>query len=173
MLRIWRTVERTRPYARGFALSVFGVLNFVCATHLFVQHVGWIHSMSGPSMLPTLGVQGEWVIESRVVDPHKLSRGDLVIYASPIDPNRLVCKRILGLPGDTVCVDPTGIRAPSTEHVIVPKGHFWMIGDNAEFSRDSRFYGPVSMGLVAGKLVARVWPLRSFTVFRSNFENID
>lgn len=107
-------------------------------------------------MLPTLAESGEWVIESRVTNPHKLARGDLAIYVSPVDPNRLVCKRILGLPGDVVCVDPTGTYAPSTEHVVVPKGHLWFIGDNAEMSRDSSMYGPVSMALVKGRLVARV-----------------
>lgn len=107
-------------------------------------------------MMPTLAPSGEWVIESRVVNPHKLTRGDLVIYISPIDPKRLVCKRVIGLPGDVICVDPTGSVAPSTEYVVIPKGHLWLAGDNAEYSRDSRNYGPVSMALVKGKLIAKV-----------------
>lgn len=115
--------------------------------------------MSGPSMWPTLGNSGEWVIENRIsylLRPNSIARGDLVTVSSPQNPRRIICKRVIGLPGDVICVDPTGVKAPSTEHVIVPKGHVWISGDNAKLSIDSRDYGPVSMALVRGKLSARV-----------------
>jgi len=96
-----------------------------------------------------------------------------VTFVSPLDPTRVVCKRILGLPGDIVCVDPTGELAPSSEHVVIPKGHLWFGGDNAAWSRDSRDYGPVSIALVRGRLVAKVWPLQSFTVFRNPMTYLD
>lgn len=115
--------------------------------------------MEGPSMLPTFAHDGEIVIENRLTHwlfPNRLCRGDLVILPSPIEPERIICKRILGMPGDVVCVDPTGELAPSTEHVSVPKGHVWLSGDNAAYSRDSRTYGPVPMSLIQGRLYARV-----------------
>lgn len=124
-------------------------------------------------MLPTMSASGEAVLENRLITPSKLKRGDLVTYISPLDPTRMVCKRLIGLPGDVICVDPTGAMAPSTEHVVIPKGHVWLIGDNAEMSRDSRQYGPVSMGLLRGKLVAKVWPLTSASWFQNNFRYID
>lgn len=123
--------------------------------------------VSGPSMLPTMSAIGECVLENRLISPQRLSRGDIVTYMSPADPSRLVCKRVIGLPGDVVCVDPTGKIVPSTEHVVVPRGHLWMSGDNAEMSRDSRYYGPVSMSLVRGKLVARV-SIAIFSVLEAN-----
>jgi inner membrane protease subunit 1 len=115
--------------------------------------------MSGLSMLPTMSVDGEIAVESIIsyrLWPNSLARGDLVTLVSPLDPSRIICKRILGVPGDIVCVDPTGVKAPSTEHVVVPRNHLWLIGDNATAARDSRDYGPVSMALIRGKLVARV-----------------
>ncbi|KXN89847.1 Mitochondrial inner membrane protease subunit 1 [Leucoagaricus sp. SymC.cos] len=115
--------------------------------------------MEGPSMFPTLADSGELVIEDRLtllLFPDRIARGDLVVLKSPIMPQRTVCKRVLGLPGDIVCVDPTGDKAPSTEHIMVPKGHIWISGDNAPYSRDSRDYGPVSMSLLQGKLLMRV-----------------
>lgn len=163
----WRNMAKTAT------LSTLHVINFVCAAHLFADKIGWVAFVDGPSMLPTMSVTGEVVWENRMITPHRLSRGDLVTYVSPLDPTRLVCKRLIGLPGDVVCVDPTGTLAPSTEHVVVPKNHVWLIGDNAAASRDSRVYGPVSMALIKGRLVARVWPLSQFTIFRSNFSYID
>ena len=110
-------------------------------------------------MIPTMAESGELVIEYRLplrLNPNHLQRGDLVTLTSPVQPGRIVCKRVLGLPGDVVCVDPTGMKAPSTEHVVIPKGHIWIMGDNAAASRDSRDYGPVSLSLVRGTLLARV-----------------
>lgn len=107
-------------------------------------------------MLPTLAVSGELVVERPLYSSSQLARGDLVTFISPLDPTRIACKRVVGLPGDVVCVDPTGEYAPSTEHVIIPRNHVWLSGDNMAFSRDSRTYGPVPMGLLKGKLVARV-----------------
>ncbi|KAJ3851722.1 peptidase S24/S26A/S26B/S26C, partial [Lentinula lateritia] len=135
------------------------IINLACATHLFLEYVGTVSLMSGPSMLPTLAASGEVVIEDRFslrLNPASLARGDLVVVRSPIDPTAIVCKRIIGLPGDVVCVDPTGSKAPSTEHLLVPKGHIWICGDNMTHSRDSRDYGPVPIALIRSKLFARV-----------------
>jgi inner membrane protease subunit 1 len=110
-------------------------------------------------MLPTLAVGGEIAIEDRLTYrffPQHLGRGDLITLKSPLEPGRVICKRVLGLPGDVICVDPTGEYAPSTEHVVVPKGHVWISGDNAAYSRDSRQYGPVSISLIHGRLLAKV-----------------
>ena len=114
--------------------------------------------MYGPSMLPTFAATGDVVLEDRfsVLLGRPFARGDLITFVSPANPSHIVCKRILGLPGDVVCVDPTGTVAPSDEHVVIPRGHVWVQGDNADNSRDSRYYGPLSMGLVRGFVFARV-----------------
>lgn len=114
----------------------------------------------GPSMLPTMSTHGEAILENRLSfyrhGAASLQRGSMITFYSPLSPSRVVCKRIIGLPGDIVCVDPTGLKAPSTEHAVVPKGHIWVAGDNATWSTDSRDYGPVPMGLVRGHMFARV-----------------
>ncbi|KAI8980666.1 peptidase S24/S26A/S26B/S26C [Trametes punicea] len=158
---------------RSIGYWTLHVVNFGCALHLFGEHVAALPFVEGPSMFPTMAMTGELTLELKWIDPHELKRGDLVTYISPIDPTRKVCKRVTGLPGDIICVDPTGEYAPSTEHVIVPRNHIWVTGDNLPWSRDSRLYGPVPLGLVKGKLYARVWPLRDMAIFRSTFEYID
>jgi len=127
-------------------------------------------------MEPTLGDHGEYVVEDRLsykLRPESIARGDLVTLRSPLDPFRTICKRVIGLAGDVICVDPTGVMAPSTEHVMVPKGHVWLSGDNAAMSRDSREYGPVSTALIQGKLYARVWPLTKAKVFSNPITFLD
>ena len=116
--------------------------------------------VSGPSMLPTMSASGEWIVEDALTVRFGLKpirRGELLVLVSPRAPTEHICKRVIGLPGDIVCVDPTGERAPSTEHCLIPKGHIWIQGDNAAGSRDSRYYGPVPIALVRARVVARVW----------------
>ena len=48
-------------------------------------------------------------------------------------------------------------------HIItIPKGHVWLQGDNKPASLDSRAYGPVSLGLVLGRVAWKIWPLTQF-----------
>lgn len=38
----------------------------------------------------------------------------------------------------------------------IPEGHVWLQGDNTKNSHDSRNYGPVPLGLLYGKVKARL-----------------
>lgn len=49
--------------------------------------------------------------------------------------------------------------------IIVPKGHVWLEGDNSENSLDSRFYGPVPMGLIESRVFCRLLPIKQFTPY--------
>ncbi|KAI5811083.1 peptidase S24/S26A/S26B/S26C [Peziza echinospora] len=127
-------------------------------THLIWEHFYAVAEVEGPSMLPTIHIVGDWVLHSKL---HSRGRGcvvgDLVSAIHPEDPNVFVLKRILGMPGDFVCVDPDP-EMPAGRMVKVPEGHCWLAGDNLPHSRDSRMYGPVPLGLIRGKALARIWP---------------
>lgn len=115
----------------------------------------------GPSMLPTFSANTEWIIEDALsmrLD-RLLARGELVVLDPPRVPNGQICRRVIGLPGDVVCVDPSGERGMSTEHCLIQEGHIWISGGNAAASRDSRDYGPVPIALVHSRVFARVCSL--------------
>jgi len=161
---------------KNFALGCIHAVNIACFLHLFKENIGSPCLTDGPSMLPTIEASGEIVIESILshrLAPYNLTRGELVSLKSPSKPDRIVCKRVIGLPGDVICVDPTGSKAPSTEHVVVPKGHVWIAGDNLACSIDSREYGPVSMGLIRGRIIAKVFPFNRFQVFTHQGTYVD
>lgn len=110
-------------------------------------------------MYPTLSHRGSYILHSPLA--LKLSqpaRGELVTATSPFDPSHQVLKRVIGVGGDEILVDPTGERGAerAEQWITVPRGYVWLAGDNASNSTDSRDYGPVPLGLVKGKIVARV-----------------
>jgi len=126
-------------------------------------------------MLPTLRARGDWIlhdrISHRVFGLGSLARGSLIVYTSPLDRTRAVCKRLIGLPGDVICIDPypdpedleeEELRNSKTlQHIVVPEGHFWAQGDNRTLTRDSSTYGPVPFGLLRGqaRAILSFWPL--------------
>ena len=57
--------------------------------------------------------------------------------------------------------------------VQVPEGHFWVAGDNVDWSRDSRDYGPLPMALIVGKTTAKMWPLSQAKWLEGGFRNVE
>ena len=46
-----------------------------------------------------------------------------------------------------------GVRRPYR----IPEGHYFMMGDNRDNSRDSRYWGPVSRDLIVGRAMFVIW----------------
>jgi len=70
----------------------------VGAAILFKDYVAEVAVCTGESMLPTIRDSGDMVLVEKVsLSLGSLSRGDVVVCASPFDSNRLICKRIIGL----------------------------------------------------------------------------
>jgi signal peptidase I len=86
-------------------------------------------------------------------------------------------KRVVGLPGDRLqikggAVYRNGVREPDsfTEPcigagecnfpgtIVVPRGDYYMMGDNRPDSLDSRFWGPVPKAWIIGRAFFTYWP---------------
>ncbi|CAG2182282.1 unnamed protein product, partial [Oppiella nova] len=78
---------------------------------------------------------------------------------SPREPNQLIIKRVVALEGDTVV---TRLRYKHRS-VVVPKGHCWVEGDNADKSMDSNTFGCVPLGLISAICLYIVWPPKRWT----------
>lgn len=107
-------------------------------------------------MLPTLNRLNDYVhVLKWYKDGRDLQIGDCIVAMKPTDPYSRVCKRITGMPGDLILVDPSQDDEESLETFIkIPKGHVWVTGDNLSHSLDSRTYNSIPMGLIKGKIIA-------------------
>ena len=135
------------------------------------------------SMEPTILV-GQQIFGSRLT--YKLIRDperyDIVIFHDPDNDKRLLIKRIIGLPGDTIDVHDgdvfiNGSEIPLTDSfcmtpdstttgnltfpVTVPENCYFMMGDNRVYSKDARYWEHtfVSRDKILGNAVFRYWPV--------------
>jgi inner membrane protease subunit 1 len=169
---------RSKPFTNTPVGSAVIVAKGFVFLHVFSSYIGGINATSGISMVPTIPHDYRshpWMLYSSL---HRRGRnlrvGDVIAYTNPIFPRETGCKRIIGMPGDFVsvvtpgrhdtdigAVDVEGKWASVREEVIrVPEGHCWVQGDNLEWSRDSRLFGPLPLGLVKSKVLAVILPFR-------------
>lgn len=147
-------------------------LRTVCLIHIVHSHIYEFTETRGESMLPTLAATNDYVHAlKKYKDGKGCKIGDCIVAAKPTDPHQRVCKRITGMPGDIILVDPsmgsevthgitrlTDLDEENSSHfndfIKVPPGHVWVTGDNLSQSLDSRTYNSLPMGLIKGKIVA-------------------
>ncbi|XP_022695476.1 mitochondrial inner membrane protease subunit 1-like isoform X2 [Varroa jacobsoni] len=109
-----------------------------------------------PSMEPTIQSGDMIVVERITAHTRNFQRGDIVVCRSPTDPDSLLCKRVVGLPGDI-------LDNPETGSQIVPKGNVWLLGDNYTNSTDSRHFGFVPIGLLIGRAFFKLNKLQTLS----------
>lgn len=141
---------------------IFAATFFVL--HLFIG----MALIPSASMEPTLNVGKKYpfgVCSYLFKDPQ---RGDIIVFD---DHGVVYCKRIIGLPGETVSFDggyvyingemliepyAAGFSYPYTnDSYTVPDGEYFFMGDNRENSRDSRLweYPYITKSQILGKIL--------------------
>ena len=108
-------------------------------------------------------------------DPERL---DIIVFKYPDDERLLYVKRIIGLPGDTINIsdgkvyindskEPLPDKYVTVEPMkgswgpyIVPEDSYFMLGDNRNDSKDSRFWSNtfVKKEQILGKVIFKYYP---------------
>lgn len=133
----------------------------------------------GSSMTPTL-VNGNIVAAMRYGN---YDRGDVIAFYYN---NKILVKRVIGLPGELVDIDENGnvsingetLEEPYLEETALgecdielpyqmPDGRYFVMGDHRSVSSDSRSsqVGCISEEQIIGKLFFRIWPLNEIGTF--------
>jgi signal peptidase I len=143
-------------------------------------------SIPSTSMVPTLNVYDRILVWKAFFSWHQLREGDIVVFTHPPrdhcpGPTRTdLVKRVIALPGQTIYsaggvlyVDGRRLREPylpsddplgppipgASRHdpFRVPRGEFYVMGDNRAISCDSRYWGPIQGSTIVGRVVMLVW----------------
>ena len=130
------------------------------------------------SMEPTLFENHYLIVNKLAYKTGEAQRGDIIVFESDLETEdgdkKLLIKRIVGLPGETVTVSggevyidgqlieedylKDGITPGEITDCQVPEGQLFVMGDNRVVSIDSRELGCIDQDTVMGKAVLRLYP---------------
>ncbi|MDE2321999.1 MAG: signal peptidase I [candidate division NC10 bacterium] len=178
-----------RQYAEAVIIAI--ILALVVRT--FVVQAFKIPS---GSMLQTLQVGDHILVNKFLFWFTEPQHGDIIVFKYPQDEERDFIKRVIALPGEKVEIrakqvyindkpltepyaihlDPATIENPGSPRdsfgpVVVAPGHLFMMGDNRDYSMDSRFWGFLDMKKIRGKAFMIYWSWDS-EHFRPRWERI-
>ncbi|MBI4225014.1 MAG: signal peptidase I [Candidatus Sungbacteria bacterium] len=145
----------------------------------------------GASMEPTFEDSEYLIIDELSYAIRQPARGEVVVFRYPRDPKQFFIKRIIGLPGEEIDIRGGRVTIMNAEHPsgfavdeqyldppnrpTYPEVHrklgideYFVLGDNRDFSSDSRIWGILPKKLITGRTLLRVWPIDRFGVVAKN-----
>ena len=141
--------------------------------------------VSGDSMVPNFHSGDYLIIDELSYRFEPVNRGDIIVFKFPLNTSQRFIKRVIGLPGETVDVNDGIVTiidknnqkqvldeskylknakeiTTGSAHVTLSNGEYFAMGDNRQYSYDSRSWGPVPKEDIIGKVFVRIFPLASF-----------
>ena len=145
---------------------------FVVVVVFIVNNVLLINAKIPSESMEDTIMTGDRIFGNRLAYINKdPQRFDIVIFKYPDDETQLFIKRVIGLPGETVEIrdgkvyidgSETPLEPPQGDWgpEVVPEGSYFMLGDNRNRSKDSRFWTNtfVKKEKILGKAVLRYFP---------------
>ena len=171
---------------KRFFLDILETIILAVVLYFGINAVSARVRVDGFSMRPTLQ-DGEYILVNKLAyKTGEPTRGDIIVFIFPVDPQEDLIKRVIGLPGETVSIHSGVVSvngAPLTEPYIasppaydgdwvVPDGQLFVLGDNRNDSRDSHQWRFLPIENVIGKAVLIYWPPPEWQVINHNGQNI-
>ena len=157
-----------------FFKDTFQYFIFTFFILLIVIYVISMQQIVGPSMQPTLSEGNVVLLNKAFYNFFDVKRNDIISFE--YDGTKYLVKRVIGLPGETVeykdgvlLINGKKVEdeyAKITEDFslvdidesVIPKDHYFVLGDNRVNSLDGRKIGLISKEKIIGKAIFRIWP---------------
>ncbi|MCI0542257.1 signal peptidase I [bacterium] len=180
--------ENTPPERQSAWGFIFEIIKFAVIAAVIVLpiriYVAQPFIVKGASMDPTFENGQYLIVDEITYYTEAPKRGDVIIFKYPKDPSKYFIKRIVGLPEETVVIangdvtiqspyaidflldEPYVLNASQESMtVLIPKGHYFVMGDNRTNSLDSRSWGTLPEDLVIGRALVRLLPVDKVGLF--------
>jgi signal peptidase I len=175
-------------YTHWYSCIAFCVLYFLAintGAGYVRSHFFNAFKMSSSSLMPTIRPSDFVFVSTRYYKRHPVSHGDVVVFERPNDSatpttelGKKLLKRVIALPGENVEVRGTqvllngvpisepyahwengGIPEGNFPSTVVPPGKVFLLGDNRNHSKDSRFWTEpfVPIQSIEGKALYIYW----------------
>ena len=166
----------TKKKAAREILEWIGVIAAAVIFSLFINFCIIVNATVPTSSMETTIMTGDRVIGSRLSYTYgQPERGDILIFKNPDDESVLFIKRLIGMPGETlevregkVYIDGDALDEPYLNVVTegtfgpyeVPEDSYFMMGDNRNNSKDSRYWDHTYLhrDKIVGKAVIKYFP---------------
>lgn len=171
----------TRRWVRWLREAVETILPAILIAILINLFLAQPTRVHGQSMEPNLHTNQRLVVEKISYRLHGPRQGDVVVFSMPQQSEELLIKRVIGLPGETVeirdgrvYVNGTPLDEPYLNQetrgrfgpVVVPPLHVFVLGDNRNFSNDSRAFDAVPIKNILGRAWFSYWPVENLGMLK-------
>ena len=158
----------------------FGFLAFIALVifiNLFIANITFVF---GNSMSPTLN-NGDMVVTLK--NGYRLKKGDVVVTNTQNPTNQHLIKRVIATQGDTVSIFNGCLKVNDVEQVAyrgievqdnqpfflqVLENELFLVGDNFNYSKDSRNFGAFKENEIQGVVMMRLLPTLQFLEWSIN-----
>jgi signal peptidase I len=174
---------------KEFLLFLFEILKIVVVAALIVIPIRYFlfqpFIVRGDSMLPNFEDGDYLLIDEISFRFREPKRGETIVFKPPNHLSTRYIKRIIGLPGEKIVIKggkiiisksnstpfilneseylPESSFTPGDIEIALGEREFFVLGDNRQFSSDSRVFGVLSQELIIGRVFFRAFPLHSFS----------
>jgi signal peptidase I len=179
-------LNKSSHLAREIVETLALTLIIFLVIHFTIQN----YQVDGTSMESSLHNNEYVLVNKQAYLFQQPQRGDVIVFVFPQDTTKDLIKRVIGLPGDTIVttnstvqVDGVVLNEPYVKvpfnlegrKWVVPADNYFVMGDNRQFSDDSRYWGFLPKSYIIGKAVMVYWPVNQWqfiNTYSSVFSNI-
>ena len=183
-----QTSTKKNQVLRNVAWSFFEVVETLVislvAVFLVRAFIAQPFLVSGSSMEPNFYDGNYLLIDELSYRFREPERGEVVVFKYPKNHKSFYIKRIIGLPGETIDITRGEVSIKKGEEeltleeeyiapawtsgnteIALGEGEYFVMGDNRNFSFDSRSWGSVESNEIVGIVRLRLWPINEVMAF--------
>lgn len=184
--------EQKKLESRGFSQELWEITKVLLVSLAIVIPIRYFIAqpfiVRGASMEPNFEDREYLIVDEMSYYFRAPERGEIIIFHYPRDPQQFFIKRIIGLPGETVEIRDGRVRIinpaypkgftleepylnppgrPTRPDVTATLGaeEYFVMGDNRDFSSDSRIWGTLNKKLIVGRALIRAWPPKRIGIY--------